>query len=40
MRGEDFPLISNVFGKGMALNCSHQLPSIIMVENPTKTYKL
>jgi hypothetical protein len=28
------------FGKGMALNCSHQLPPTKTSENPTKTLKL
>jgi hypothetical protein len=39
-RGKTFALISNVLGKGMAFNSSHQLPSTITNENPTKTYKL
>jgi hypothetical protein len=40
MKGEVLVLISNALGKGVALNCLHQLFLITTGENPTKTWKL
>jgi hypothetical protein len=40
MKGEVLVLISNAFGKGVALNCLHQLVLTTTCENLTKTWKL